>query len=156
MKYHINNLTENDVIHCPTLELAKQVLEIADNAGLTWITGKSFTEYNHWYLYEHNMCYNLKKGQCGVNFYKQKMYNIIKAKDFIEANFILPEKWYVKVTDDNWKILDKWKLTTNWKASCKNQDCVVYYGAYADLDEQKNRTEITFEQFQKHVLKKIK
>ena len=32
-------------------------------------------------------------------------------------DFILPEKWYIEITDDNREIVNRWKIKQTYKAS---------------------------------------
>lgn len=38
----------NTVVHCPTEELANEVLAIADNLGYKWHSGNRYIKDNHW------------------------------------------------------------------------------------------------------------
>lgn len=48
----------NKVIKCPTEELAKQVIEIAYEVGLSW-KGREPREETNWNTYKENTCYSL-------------------------------------------------------------------------------------------------
>lgn len=47
----------NKVIHCPTEELAKQVIEIAFELGIKWCSWPSI--YTNWGSYKEKTCYSL-------------------------------------------------------------------------------------------------
>lgn len=80
-------------IHCETEDLAKQVLQIAHEAGLTWTSGRdSLLDFTQWEAYQEEQCYSLVTRvpgcvlQCSRTYYENKGYIIVKAQDFIEAN----------------------------------------------------------------------
>lgn len=66
----------------------------------------------------------------------------------------LSEKWFIEVTEDNFSIIDKWAY-----ASCGYHPtpprCVSHNASWSDREfyEENNYTEITIEQFKKHILK---
>jgi hypothetical protein len=63
--------------------------------------------------------------------------------------FTLPKKWCVKVTEENQKIIAKWRNFSNVTTSI---DYYVRNDKWSEPTKDKNYTEITFEQFKKHVL----
>jgi hypothetical protein len=83
---------ENVVVHCPTEELAKQVLTIFHNAGLTWDSGASYIRLTNWENYKQDTAYYPNEGAyCDLSWvkYREKLkYRIIKAEDFLAANTI--------------------------------------------------------------------
>ena len=73
----------------------------------------------------------------------------------IPQEFILPEKWQIKVTPENREILAEWR-TARWLSSegyCVNKVKTFDHVGYWFPEKQENYTEITFEQFKKYVLK---
>ena len=68
----------------------------------------------------------------------------------IAEEFVLPEKWCVKVTRDNYEIIDTWKLTTEWNSSAKSWKYVRFDGV--GCETVTGNTEITFDQFKKYIL----
>ena len=77
-------ISENTAIHCPTLELAKQVLKIFNDLGLKWNTSRSYIEDHNWYSYKNNTTYYPFDGMFSyLQFAKDKNYKIIHAKEFI-------------------------------------------------------------------------
>ena len=66
----------------------------------------------------------------------------------------LPKKWYIEVTDENRKILNKFKLSKG-KIQIINYDYVCYegFGWYCLYTRLQTYTEITTEQFKQLVLK---
>jgi hypothetical protein len=84
MKKRDLKISENMVVHCPTEELANEVLSIADKLGYRWGSGSRYTDYTHWNLYKEKTCYNLTKGlYATVGYYELMEKTIISAKDFI-------------------------------------------------------------------------
>lgn len=80
----------------------------------------------------------------------------------IVDDFVLPEKWCLKVTDDNLKTLISWRESLNLHNIDSNEDIKYYkyikqsgYGSGHTYDIQLKieNPEITFEQFKKYVLK---
>jgi hypothetical protein len=71
-------------------------------------------------------------------------------KDIVKDDFVLPEKWFIRCTNESKRLLDKWTGFT-----------FKYINIYYDDEDGKTHsdniipdyTEITFEQFQKYVLK---
>lgn len=79
-------------------------------------------------------------------------YNGVWAEK-VEEEFVLPEKWCVKVTDENKKIINKWKQVKNPNsetAGAFDNKYVTYDGWNDDIPD--DCKEITFEQFEKYVL----
>lgn len=73
------------------------------------------------------------------------------VKDFIiEKEFTLPEKWCVKVTEENKDIIHRWKLDNTKCIFTTPGHYVEYDGKWGSTSDY---TEITFEQFKSHVLK---
>lgn len=77
--------------------------------------------------------------------------------ELIEDEFVLPERWCIKVTRDNVDVLEEWR---NWKGKSLSQEPIhgyltnnkIWYSSIPDACE-----EITFEQFKKYVyMSKIK
>lgn len=79
----------------------------------------------------------------------------ISKEEFMKnKEFKLPEKWVVKVTPKNADILTKWKIeVSNGRLNdpASEYEYVSYEGSGEGLNHE--YTEITFEQFQKYVLK---
>lgn len=67
-------------------------------------------------------------------------------------DFILPEKWYVLVTNETVKDINMFKSKTCWKEEAIDYKAVGYEGVGYN-SPPKDYTEITFDQFKKHVLK---
>lgn len=79
-------------IHCETEELAKQVLQIAHDAGLTWSSGDKLLEKN---LKGINggvdICFCYSDARDGMTWCTDSLamhygYTIVKSQDFIEAD----------------------------------------------------------------------
>ena len=73
----------------------------------------------------------------------------------IPQEFILPEKWQIKVTSENIDMVSDWR-TAGWlsaKGYCVNKVKGCDHVGYWFPEKQENYTEITSEQFKKYVLK---
>ena len=73
----------------------------------------------------------------------------------IPREFILPEKWQIKVTPENMDMVANWR-TSGWlsaKGYCVNKVKGCDHVGYWFPEKQENYTEITSEQFKKYVLK---
>jgi len=87
-----------------------------------------------------------------------KIEHYIEPKVEVKEEFVLPEKWYIKITDDSLETLNKYRLQIfkrgifgplptkyNYTYMCKDGS--------GDYNPSGNYTEITFDQFKKYVLK---
>lgn len=75
-----------------------------------------------------------------------------------DSNFLLPEKWYIEITDDNREIVNNWKVKQQYNNNLldnlfyKYVDCEAA-GWVVRVDELRSSyTLITTEQFIEHVL----
>lgn len=84
----------------------------------------------------------------------EQFIEIIEGKINIEKEFVLPENWVIKITKENKSILQKYN---NLKVVNYDYSLDGYYGNQCGGSYKipKNAIEITFEQFQKYVLKEI-
>lgn len=93
--------------------------------------------------------------------YKPSTKEAYDAQFGVNDGFVLPEKWWVKVTNENHQILDDWRkkqpdVNLNISLAIKLLSHINYdrsYCSYGDRKVLKDYTEITFEQFKKYVLK---
>lgn len=77
-------ISENTGIHCPTLELAKQILNIFNDLGLKWCTNVSYIKCINWDNYENNTVYYPTAGTfSSLQFAQEEGYKIISAEEFI-------------------------------------------------------------------------
>ena len=77
-------ISENTRIHCPTLELAKQVLNIFNDLGLKWNTDRSYIKHHNWDRYKDKTVYYPIEGVFSyLQFAQDENYKIIHAKEFI-------------------------------------------------------------------------
>lgn len=80
-------ISENTVIHCPTEELANEVLSIADKLGYKSMTGYKYTGINCWYVEKENTCYDLTRGfYDSLHYYKSQGKIVIMAEEFIKLH----------------------------------------------------------------------
>ena len=160
----IKDLKKNEVIHCSTLEEAKAICKLMDEADLRWCTGKSYIFNDEWN--SHYTCYRPATGsQASLNYYKEEGFTVYPASKFLEEEFVLPEKWYCKPnTEEEAKILGKW-FDDNGEGNCghilnfyyNNPSNVALHGISNKgfgCGRRYGDQEITFEQFKEHVLNK--
>lgn len=73
-------------------------------------------------------------------------------------DFKLPEKWYIKLDDDNRELVNKWKLNSEYPSDCYRHNYVIVEydgcGIQEGEDGEDGSIEITTEQFIKYVLHK--
>ena len=78
---------KNEVIHCPTEELAVKVLQIAHERGYKWSDKVSYLDNSEWECYKENTCYYLCDGDYSCILYAvNKGYKVIKAEDFLKQH----------------------------------------------------------------------
>ena len=104
-----------------------------------------------------------KSDYCDTNYYMFKESDIIqltKEQGMIEEGVILPERWYIQTTQEDNSIICDWfdktfdvitdrSIGNYYTSTGKGR---MYYATNL-LKELKDYTKITFEQFQKYVLK---
>jgi hypothetical protein len=127
------------------------------NKYITWLnetyennlSGNAFSYYGY-DGFSDNWFYNINNFKNPVTELTLEQWdNIVNKKN----EFVLPEKWIVKVTEENKTVLDGWKQKINPysdPAGLFNQ--YLNYKGYNDFLKSEY-TEITFEQFKKYVLK---
>lgn len=62
-KYWIKDLTEKQVIHAPTKEIARKLCNKFHELGLKWADGDSYLNETNWSRYREENCYNYKTGK---------------------------------------------------------------------------------------------
>jgi hypothetical protein len=142
---------EGEVIHCKTEEEANKILKIAHEQGYRWGDKRSYLDRNDWNFYKENTCYIITNGTyCNKNYFRLHNYTIIEASDIL---FELPEKWCIKVTDENRHILNNWRINIVNYRSYGISDCYPYIANDGGGNKTLWGKEITFDQFKKYVLK---
>ena len=77
-------ISNDTCIHCPTLELAKQVLSIFNQLGLRWSSEMSYTFIHNWDNFKEDTVYYPFKGECSALVYAHAIgYKVISAEEFI-------------------------------------------------------------------------
>jgi hypothetical protein len=105
----------------------------------------------------------LEKEDCN-DIYKELVNNInslLNSKQVIEIEFIIPEAWYVEVTEDNLEILSAWRFKSaypRFKLKLGEITGIVEdfpnSRSHTPITNTKNfGTKITYEQFLKHIYK---
>lgn len=103
-KYWIKDLTENQVIHAPTLEIADKLCKRFNEMGLKWSHGNSYLNTIRWDRYREDTCYNCKKGLYGYkSYYILQGYEILtidQLLDFQEEDKTFP-RWMMVGNNEN-------------------------------------------------------
>jgi hypothetical protein len=77
-------ISEKTCIHCPTLELAKQVLSIFHHLGLKWDSGNSYIIRTGWDRHEENTVYYPVEGTySSLEIAQLRGYKVINSEEFI-------------------------------------------------------------------------
>ena len=77
-------ISKNTCIHCPTFELAKQVLNIFHKLGLEWCDHSDYKENHNWDSFKENTVYSPFDGQVSpLAFADFTGCKIISAEEFI-------------------------------------------------------------------------
>ena len=78
-------ISDGTCVHCPTEELAKQVLSICHQLGLRWNGEHEYHTLNHnWDTFKETTVYYPFDGEfSSLGFARLTNYKIISAKDFI-------------------------------------------------------------------------
>jgi hypothetical protein len=89
----VQELTENEAIHCSTEQEARAICEFMHIAGLKWASEDSYSILIEWDKYKENTCYIPKRNSFAyVDFCKREGYNIYPASDFLPSTFYTTEK----------------------------------------------------------------
>jgi len=103
MKRTIESIKENEVVHCPTEQLAVKFCQMLKKAGKTWGSGRSYDDAQ-WSIYMADTCYEPKTGHYSpLDFYKEEGYTITPVTDFIDTK---PDTFYV--TSDSPLLMKAW------------------------------------------------
>jgi hypothetical protein len=107
--------------------------------------------------YTNNTCFFMIKESIIIDLWK-------KENNWTEDTFVLPEKWKLKVSRledieeyliSKYGKVDKWILDTiGFNLILYSDEASLFYPKYISTVDKEDYTEITFEEFQKHVLKK--
>ena len=77
-------ISEKTCIHCPTLELAKQVLNIFHQLGLRWRNETHYITYTNWDKYKENTIYfPFNRDFSSLEFAHLTGFKILNAEEFI-------------------------------------------------------------------------
>ena len=93
------------------------------------------------------------------HFSNNKVNPLTPTESYKNEDFVLPKRWCIKVTEENIKTVNDWKIKgkSTWGSPRK-----ALIGSFVAYDRLYNgcigeyETEITFDQFKKHVLKEFK
>jgi len=88
-KKTLRGIDKRTVVHCETHEEAKEVLQIAHEAGYTWCTGESFVDTDdNWDVYGKETAYNVCNGMYGTveTYINNEKCSTISAVEFIQLN----------------------------------------------------------------------
>ncbi len=145
-----------------TPEQSERVQEILFKNGYKWAGGS-----NDIYMTDSNQLYFNGKEltqSSDIEWFRNKNLPEITYQQFIDMydEFVLPEKWWIEVDEDNFKTLADWREAG--AVGCmdyKNPDTSPSGYIYAPIGfwshySGDSQDEITFEQFKKYVLNKNK
>lgn len=91
----IQDLKDNDVIHCQTQKEADLLCNELHRLGYKWAGGDSYLRDTRWDIFKENTCYLIKKGEyCYKSYYKNNGYNIIPF-----SNIEMSDYYGLKVGD---------------------------------------------------------
>ena len=137
-------ISKDTWIHCPTLELAKQVLSIFHQLGLKWCSEKRYITYSHWDSYKENTIYYPFEGEfSSLKFAHAIGCKVISAEEFIalhtekEKNMTTKEK--IEELESQIQVLQNAIMNggkLNPKTALKKKDEIEYY---LFTDEAKRR-----------------
>jgi hypothetical protein len=134
----VTDLTENEVIHCPTEREAEAICLLMHNAGLKWDSGMSFLEETHWSNFRENMCYKpTTRLNNSLKHFKEQKFTIHPASDFLPEHFYLGLPLYFVVKNDNSKEgreYIEW-LNKTFKEKWAG-NCCIYYGFTGNKNER--------------------
>lgn len=161
-------------VYAKTLEEAKYIVQKQKELCKSNYT--PFALENHYYRF--NPLNEHKHGHSNSSYLTDSillnLFNIQheftcdEFREFFEEEFILPEKWAVLRTKENYKILNNWANSQNNKVLHNSPDGYIHsvdYGIngwtgkfgescyYAGDNKHPDHTLITFKQFQEHILK---
>ena len=136
-------ISKDTCIHCPTLELAKQVLSIFHQLGLRWCDEKHYTLTHNWDWYEENTVYYPFDGKLASLKLVQEIDKVINAEEFIalhtenEKNMTIKEK--IEELESRIQVLQNAIMNGGKlkpKTALKKKDEIEYY---LFTDEAKRR-----------------
>jgi len=123
MKRTIESIKENEVVHCPSEELAVKFCQMLKKKGRTWSSGGSYDDTN-WFNFKERTCYSTTECLYGsTDYYKSNNYTITPVTDFLDTK---PDTFYV--TSDSPLLMKAW-----WEEMKK-------MGYYAEKEHLSNRT----------------
>jgi|SRR5690625_2651216 len=84
-KYWIKDLTEKQVIHAPTEDIAKMLCNKFHKLGLKWRSRRSYPENLHWDKYKEETCYAPSDGEfCDIDYYTEQGYEILTIDQLLD------------------------------------------------------------------------
>lgn len=147
----------NCIVTCENLEEQKELLDNFEGCSFSIdypvikITNSKHLHGDRYY----NAEYYMEKSQ--YSNYEFLTFKEFKAK-YLEE-FVLPEKWCVLRTIDNYEIINTWFRNNNYGTPFAKGDYIATKNGYSYESPCRNAipygcTVITFEQFEKYVMKK--
>lgn len=84
-KYWIKDLTKEQVVHVPTLEIAEKICCKLHELRLKWHSGTSYLEDNFWRINKEETCYNFTTGLQGSrSYYEKNDYEILSIDQILD------------------------------------------------------------------------
>lgn len=73
------------------------------------------------------------------------------VKEFLKEEFVLPEKWCIKLTKENKQTVQNWRIKNHYYCDI-NEGHFIFENASWSFNNEDNELEITFEQFKQKYL----
>lgn len=157
----LSEIKNKELIQCKTKEQATALCNKLHELGKKWYNGSSYLDNSCWN--KDDDCYDINEhDQCSLNYALKFGYTIIPFEEIDLEDFVLPNFWKILVNTDVliWakNNINKNVCTTIFDKGhylCVNQELYPTYDCYFIYNELEAEpyTEITTEQFKKHVLK---
>lgn len=78
-----------EVVHCKTIQEAKQWCQFMHNNGLTWYDGTNYLKNNEWDYYKENTCYFFnERSVCDIRYVVTIGYTIIEFSSLINKKLV--------------------------------------------------------------------
>lgn len=122
----VTDLGENEGILCRSEEEAKAICQLMHNAGLKWVTDKSYLDNSMGFISKYEV-YNPAKGSReSIGYANKKLWKIHPASDFLEKTYEVSREQLRKIAEDKPHLV------------CFCKDFIKdYFGWFGDVKEFK-------------------
>jgi hypothetical protein len=126
----IEDLTDNEVIHCPTEQEAIALCKMMHELDFKWESGRKYIDHNYWSDYKERTCYNPKNRTfTNKEFYLNECKTIYPASDFLPPHVYQGVPVYFAVKKD---YSEEWNKYIGWLSRTFGSewagDSYKYYG----------------------------